>query len=145
MKIWFLNHLNSLLLTIVAILSPIKALLLTVGFLIVADFIFGICRAYIKKETINSRKMSNTIGKIILYNIAIISVYFLDRYLICSGLNLEKVVAALIGIVEIKSLDESFKTLFNWSIWDLLKKTIQRGSSNTKDLLDDIDKAETLK
>jgi hypothetical protein len=107
----------------VAILSPIKTLLLTIGFLIAADFIFGIIRAYTKKEIISSRKMSNTIGKILLYNLAIISVYFLDKYLIGSGLHLEKVAAGLIGLTEFKSLDESFKTLFGWSLWDLLKKT----------------------
>jgi phage-related holin len=126
----------------VAILSPIKTLLLTIGFLIAADFIFGIIRAYTKKEIISSRKMSNTIGKILLYNLAIISVYFLDKYLIGSGLHLEKVAAGLIGLTEFKSLDESFKTLFGWSLWDLLKKTIQRGSSTTKEIIDDIDKAE---
>ena len=139
-KTWITSHLNSLIIAIAAILSPVQSLMLTVGFLIVVDFIFGIYRAYSKKENITSRKMGHTISKVILYNLAILSVYFLDKNIINTGLHLEKIVAGLIAITEIKSLDESFIILFGFSIWDKLKKIIQRGSSTTKDLLDDKDK-----
>lgn len=139
MRTWILTNLHNLLIAIIAVLSPVKELLLTVGFLIIMDFIFGLYRAFKKNEPISSRKMGNTISKILLYNIMVLSVYFLDHYILKSGINLEKIAAGLIGIVEIKSLDESFKTLFGWSIWDKLKKALQRGSSTTKDLLDDIE------
>jgi len=138
-----MNHINSLFIATLAVFTPVLPLLLTTGFLIIADFLFGIYRAFKKGEVITSRKMGNTISKIVLYNLAILSVYFLDHYVIKSGLNLEKIAAGLIGIVEIKSLDESFKTLFGWSIWDKLKVILQRGSSTTKDLLDDIDTKDT--
>lgn len=139
MKTWILKHINSLFIACIAILSPVKSLLLTVGFLIIADFIFGIYRAYKNNEVITSRKMGNSISKLLLYNLAILSVYFLDTYIIGSGLHLEKICAGLISTVEIKSLDESFKTIFGFSIWDKLRKIIQRGSSTTKDILDDND------
>jgi len=145
MRTWITTHINSLIIAILAVFTPILPLLLTTGFLIVADFCFGIYRAYKKGEVITSRKMGNTISKIVLYNLAILSVYFLDHYVINSGLNLEKIVAGLIGLTEIKSLDESFNTLFGFSIWKKRKKLIQRGSSTTKDLLDDVDTKEETK
>lgn len=134
MKTWLINNLHNLILATIAVISPVKELLLVVGFLIVADFIVGLFRAYRKGEEITSRKMGNTISKILLYNIMILSVYFLDHYLLKTGLKLEKIAASLIAIVECKSLDESFKTLFGWSIFDKLKKIISRGKSTTKDL-----------
>jgi hypothetical protein len=136
-KAWILSHLNTLFIATIAVISPVKPLLLTVGFLIVADFIFGIYRAYRLKENITSRKMGNTISKIILYNLAILSVYFLDKNILDTGLHLEKICAGLIGVVEIKSLSESFYILTGIDIWTKLKGILERGESNTKDLLDD--------
>lgn len=140
MKTWILNNLHNLLIATLAVISPVKELLLTVGFLIMMDFMFGIYRAYRKDEVINSRKMGNTISKMFLYNMMVLSVYLLDHYILKTGLNLEKIAAGLIGVVEIKSLDENFKILFGWSIWEKLKNSIQRGSSTTKDIIDDIEK-----
>ena len=140
MKTWITTNLHNLLIATIAVISPVKELLLTVGFLIAMDFIFGVYRAYKKKEVINSRKMGNTISKMLLYNIMVLSVYFLDHYILKTGLNLEKIAAGLIGVIEIKSLDENFKILFGWSIWDKLKTAIQRGSSTTKDIIEDIEK-----
>lgn len=136
MKSWILNHLNAIFVSIVAIITPVQPLMLTVGFLIVVDFIFAIYRAYKTGEAITSRKMGNTIPKIILYNISILSLYLVNKYVINSGLPLEKIAAGLISIVEIKSCDESFKIIYGWSLWDKVKKIISRGKSTTKDLLD---------
>ena len=135
MKTFFINLLVSLL----AILSPVKPLLLTVGFLIIVDFIFGIWRAKKLGETITSRKMSNTLSKMVLYNLAILSVYLLGKYVIDTGLPLEKIAAGLISIIEIKSLDESFQKIFGFSLWQKIAKAINRGSSTTKDILKDIE------
>lgn len=128
--------LTYLLVSCVAILSPIKPLMLTIGFLIMVDFIFAVYKAYKLKEKITSRKMGSTIPKIVLYNLSIMSVYFLNKYIFNTDLPLEKIVAGLIAVVEIKSIDESFKQLFGYSFWAKLKKIINRGTSTTKDLLD---------
>lgn len=137
MKSWLLSQSNNLLLALIAVLSPVKPLLLTVGFLIAVDFIIGLFRAHKTGEEITSRKMGNTVSKMLLYNLAILSVYFLDHYILTSGLNLEKIAAGLIAVIEIKSFDESFKTIFGFSIWDKLKKIIKRGASTTKDVIEE--------
>lgn len=139
MKSWILTNLNNILLSLIAVISPIKPLFLVTGFLIMADFIFGRYRAKKLGEKITSRKMGNTISKLLLYNIAILSVYLLNHYVIMTTLPLEKIVTALIGLTELKSLDESFTLLFGFSFYDKIKKILKRGASNTKDLLDDVE------
>lgn len=149
MKSFLLNHINSLFIAIIAILTPVKALLLTIGFLIAVDFIFGIWRAKKCGEKITSRKMSNTVSKMILYNLSIISVYLLNKYIIETGLPLEKIAAGLIGIVEFKSISESLETMTGIDIYSKLKSILGRGnsttkcinnsSSTTKDLMKDLD------
>lgn len=132
MRTWILTHINSILAVILAAFAPVIPLLLTVGCLITIDFIFGIFRAYKKNEEITSRKMSATIGKILLYNLMVLSVFFLDHFILKTGMNLEKIAASLIGIVEIKSISETFKTLTGIDMWDKIKGLVDRGESHTK-------------
>lgn len=146
MKTFITAHFNSLLIAIIALLTPIKPLLLTVGFLIAVDFIFGIMRAYKLKEKITSRKASNTISKMVLYTLCVLSVFFLDKYILETTLNLAKIVAGFISLVEIKSILETFEIMTGIKIWDRLIKIVKRGTSETKDLLDEIeDKKEDKK
>lgn len=126
------SKLNLIFISLSAIFAPIEPILWTIGVLIVCDFIFGLYKAHKLNEEITSRKMGHTISKILLYNITIITLYLFDTYIMKSGLHIEKVGAVLIGMVEIKSIDESFVLIFGWSIWDRIKKIINRGESTTK-------------
>lgn len=132
MKNWFTSHLYSLGVLLLAFLAPIKMLLLTVGVLIFFDFIIGIFKAYKLGEDITSRKMGNTIGKILLYNMAVITIYMLDINLINSGIHPEKIVALLICSTETKSIMESFKILYGIDLWSVTKNLFKRGESTTK-------------
>jgi fumarate reductase subunit D len=142
LKTWIVTHFNSLLIAIIALLTPIKPLLLTVGFLIAVDFIFGLMRAYKLKEKITSRKASNTISKMVLYTLCVLSVFFLDKYILETTLNLAKIVAGFISLVEIQSILETFEIMTGINIWDRLVKIVKRGTSETKDLLDEIENKE---
>lgn len=133
------NHLYLLPVSIIAVLAPVKELCLTTGFLIVVDMIFGLYRAKKTGEKITSRKLGNTISKVLLYNIMILSVFLLNKYVINTGLPLEKFAAGILGIVELKSIDESWVKIYGWSLWDKIKKIISRGKSTTKDLIEDIE------
>jgi len=135
-----INHIYLLPVSIVAILAPVEPLCLTTGFLILVDMLFGLWRARKNGEKITSRKMGNTISKIVLYNVMILSVFILNKYIINTGLPLEKFAAGILGLVELKSIDESWVTIYGWSLWDKIKTIINRGKSTTKDLLEDIEK-----
>lgn len=143
MKLWLTNHLSLLFISIMTVISPIIPLLLTVGFLVIVDFIFAIYRQWKQDpKQITSRKMSNTISKLATYTLAILSVYFLEKYIMIEVLPITKMAAGLICLVELKSIDESFFILNKYSIWTKIIALINRGQSNTKDLIDVIDEKE---
>ena len=121
-----------LLTSLFAVLAPIKPIILTLSFVIICDFIFGIYRAYKCGESITSRKMSQTLPKLFLYNCIIIVLFCVDKYVINTGIGLEKVGATFMIMVELKSCDESFNTIFGYSLWNKLIDTIERGKSITK-------------
>jgi hypothetical protein len=125
-------YLSALLLSIVGIFSPIVPLMLTVGFLIATDFVMAIYKAYKKKEKITSRKMYNTVPKIFIYNLMIISVFLLEKYIIQSGVPIEKVAASAIALTEVKSICESFYSLTGIDLMDKFKDLFSRGESKTK-------------
>lgn len=124
------------LLSLYAVFSPIQPLLLVVGFLVACDFLFALRKAYVLNESITSRKMSNTISKLFLYTLTVIAVFLLEKYIIESTIPITKIVGALISLVEIRSIDETFKTLFGYSFWEKARMIMKRGTSSTKDLMD---------
>lgn len=132
MKHWLISNLNAIIISIISVLSPIKPLLYTIGFLIAADFIFGLYRAHKTGQEITSRKMSHTITKMLLYNITIVSLWLIERNILGGAIPITKIAAGLISIVEIKSIDETFKLIFGFSFWDKIKKQLGRGTSLTK-------------
>jgi hypothetical protein len=125
------------LLSALAVFSPLAPILFSVGFLILADFIVGLYRAKVRNETITSRKMSNTISKMVLYQIMIISLFILETFLLDKVIPLTKMGAVFIALVEIKSISESIEMITGVNIWKKVIEAIRRGTNNTKDLLNE--------
>jgi hypothetical protein len=128
----FLKYFDLFIASIIGVLTPVSPIIYTLTFVIVCDFIFGIYRAYKAKEEITSRKMAQTLPKLLLYNIIIIALYLTDKYVMQTGIGLEKIACSLMLLVEMKSVDESFKTIFGYSLWQRLIDSIERGKSITK-------------
>ena len=63
---------------LLALLSPLDEVLTTVMFLIVVDFITGAYAAVKLQIPIQSEKIANTVSKFFIYNLVIISAYFLE-------------------------------------------------------------------
>lgn len=80
---------------------------MTVGLLIILDLISGIWASYKKKKKITSAAMSRTVAKMFLYNMCIISGFFMEKYLLEAAIPVSKIVAGVIGMVEFKSLLEN--------------------------------------
>lgn len=130
------DFLISLFISLLAVFTPIKPLLLTTGFLIAADFIFGVYRSYKEDpKSISSRKMGHTISKILLYNISILSVFLIQHFILNDELPLAKIVTGIICLTELKSLDESFQSIFGFGFYYQILSMIRRGTSQTKDVL----------
>jgi hypothetical protein len=126
------KYLSTIFASVFGVLTPVAPIIYTLTFVILCDFIFGIYRAYKAKEEITSRKMAQTLPKLLLYNLIIICLFLVDKYVIQTGIGLEKVACSLMIMIELKSCDESFKTIFGYSLWNRLVDSIDRGKSITK-------------
>lgn len=128
MKTWLIH----LWIGLVAFISPLFPLAILVSTLIGTDFVFGIYRAYKTKQEINSRKMGHTISKLFLYNLAVLSVFMLEKLVFGTDTQFTKVVVGVVAMVELKSIDESFRILYGFSIYESLIDKIKRGTNENK-------------
>jgi sugar phosphate permease len=124
MKEW----LGKLALVIITILSPIYGVLISVGFLVLADMVTGVWAAIKRGEKFSSAKLRNTVSKFLIYNIAVISGFLVETYLMENLVPVTKIIAGVIGIVELKSVLENGNAITGT---DLFKEVVARlGSSN---------------
>jgi hypothetical protein len=131
---------------IIAFLTPIAPLLITVGLAIVADTLFGLIKAYKRKQKITSRRMSSLISKMFLYQFCVIGIYVIDKYLLGSLIGLftdvpliaTKLVVLTLLSVELKSVNENIEAGFKINIWQSLKKMVSR-AKELKDDLEELD------
>lgn len=119
--------LKALTLTLV-VLAPIKAVMATVGFLIFLDLFSGVWAALKRREKISSAALRRTVSKMIIYQIAVISGFLIEVYLLQGALPVIKVVAGFIGLVEFKSILENGNTILGTNVFKLLIKKL--GSKN---------------
>lgn len=126
--------LNYLFVSFCLFFAPIKGLLIAVGISIALDTIFGIFKAIKTKELITSRRMSNIVSKFVLYQMSILLLFAIDKFLLGEFFKIwfqidnffTKVVAIILIFIEMTSIKENFEVAFNINIWKLLKTTIQR-------------------
>lgn len=124
MKSWVYNTLLSLL----AVFAPIKPLILTVGFLIFSDCFTGVWAAKKRGEKISSAALRRTVSKMVIYQMALLTGFLVEIYMIDGLLPISKLVAGAIGMVEFKSILENSTVITGQ---DLFKSLIQKlGSKN---------------
>ena len=124
MKRWLLD----LCFTLLAVIAPIQTVLTTVIALVLADFVTGVWAAIKEKQPITSAAMRRTVSKLVIYNIAVISGFLLEKYLLADALPFAKLIAGTIGVVEMKSLIENTKRITGL---DIFKEVLSKlGSSN---------------
>ena len=126
MKEWIIKTL----IVAVSIFAPIKALLLSCGGLIVADMITGMIAAKKRKEEIRSAEMRRSITKMVVYQVAIMSAFVLETYMLEGLLPVSKIVSGVIGMVEFKSILENVSVIAGE---DIVKMVMDKlGSKNAK-------------
>jgi len=141
MKTIFSNLLTGL----VLFFTPIQGLLLAVGTAVVFDTFTGVYKA-VKLEgwdSIKSRTLSNIVSKMLLYQLCIILIFPIDKFLLndlikyfCSiEYFATKLVCVVLFLIEGTSIKENIEATLNISLWAMLKKAMKRA----KDVKDDID------
>lgn len=121
-----------------ALFAPVMPLFLTVGVMIMFDTFVGIYRSKKMGVPIKSKLGWTGIAtKIFITAGSVLCVYFMDLYIIKSGLHLERVVATIICLTEAKSISESIEMLYGYDIWKKLKQLIMKSSNSAKDLFEE--------
>jgi hypothetical protein len=128
-KFWLLASL--------AVFLPIKELMLTIGFLVGADMVVGIWKALKLKQRIRSRRMSDTITKLLLYQIAIMSGFLIETFIISELIPITKLVATVVAVIEFKSIIESIESVTGKDLWSKIKTIIGRKSEDITDAMTD--------
>jgi hypothetical protein len=126
MKTWLI----SILLSVLAALSPMVPLFVTATLLIISDMVFAIYRAYKNEVPITSRKLSQVLPKLILYNIGILLAFLVEKYVLVDTIPISKLALGVISMVEMKSIDESFQSIFGYSLYAKLLAMIKRPDQN---------------
>ncbi len=119
-----------------AVIAPVKPLIYVAILAILLDTAFGIWRS-VKKNgyaSFKSRKLSQTISKTFLYSLAIVFVFFVEKYIaadlvahfIAIELILTKAVALFCVFVEVVSINESYYSVTGKNILKSLKSFVLR-------------------
>ena len=105
---------------LVIFLTPVNSLLILVGLAILLDTIVGIIKSKKLKVPITSKKLSNILFKMVIYQGAVLTFYCIDVFILGDFIKLAisvpfaltKVVALIAISIEMYSIDESLR-LFN--------------------------------
>lgn len=131
--------------------APITGLMVAVGASIVLDTFFGIYRSVKVKgwRFITSRRLSEIISKMLLYQMCIICLYIIDFFILTEFFQYwfsisflaTKLCAILLIFIESVSIKENFEKATGHDVWKLIKKALNR-ANEVKDSITDYRKAE---
>ena len=122
---------------------PITGILFLIGFAILVDTITGIWKAKKLGIPITSRKLSAIISKLMLYEVAVILFYLIDRFILNDiiltffsvPLMLTKILALVLVSIETLSISENIKAVKGIDLWQSMKLLFARA----RDIKQDID------
>lgn len=119
---------------LLALLVPVQAVMITMVFLIIVDFIIGLYASYKVKIPIQSERIGHTISKFFIYNLVILASYFLEKHIV-DEVPFLKIIAGFIAMTEIKSILESFDKIYGINLSKALINVLKKGGVNTKNEL----------
>lgn len=125
-----MKYISALILSLISILAPIQAALITVLALILVDLVTGVLAAYKRNEPITSSGLRRTLTKLFVYEIALVFSYIAQHYLIGDSIPVMKLISSMVGLVELKSVLENLNSI---SGTDLLKAVIEKLGSDNKE------------
>lgn len=129
--------------SLTAFFAPVQGILIAVGIAIGLDTITGFYKAKKLKQPIVSRKMSDIVAKMIIYETCIILLYIIDYLLLSEFMSIwfsteyffTKIVALAVVGIELTSMKENIEAATQKDIFKWLKSCLKRG----KEIKNDID------
>ena len=142
-----MKYLNYIASSFILLFVPIQGLLIAVGCAIMLDTITGVFKSIKLKgiSSIRSRTLSNIISKMFLYEVCILFLFAMDKYLlnefVIRAFNIQymftKICAIVLIFIELVSIKENVEETFNIDVWKILKKAFAR-AKDVKNNIDDI-------
>lgn len=142
-----MRYLQYILASIVLLFAPIYGLLIAVAAAIILDTFTGIFKSIKLNgfKSIRSRKLSNIVSKMLLYEVCILLLFLIDKFLlnefIIKSFGIEfmftKICAILLIFIELVSIKENIEAAFKIEIWPMIKKVLSRAKEIKSDI-DDI-------
>ena len=139
-----MKYLNYIFTSLILLFVPIYGLLIAVGSAIILDTFTGIFKAIKLNgiKSINSRTLSNVISKMALYEICIIFLFVIDKFVLNEFIKsafgfdfmFTKICAILLIFVELVSIKENIEETFKVDIWKMLKEAFNRAKELKSDL-----------
>lgn len=141
-----MKYLHYLLASILLLFVPIYGLLIAVGTAIVLDTFTGIFKSVKLNgwKSIRSRKLSSIVSKMMLYEVCILLLFLMDKYLLNEfvvrsfGIDymFTKICAILLIFIELVSVKENIEEAYKIDIWSMLKKLLSRAKEVKSDIDD---------
>lgn len=127
-----LKYVEALLLSLIAVFAPVKAAVITAFVLVIIDFITGVWAANKRGEVITSSGFKRTVGKILLYETSICVAFLVETYLTGALLPAAKLVTALVGMAELKSVMENLSSISGSDFAKAVLTKISQSDTETK-------------
>ncbi len=126
---------------ILSFFLPIVGIIILIAASVILDTITGIWKAKKLKQPITSRRLSAIISKILLYEATVMLFYAMDKFLlndiVISFFSIEllttKVLALVLVSIEVISINENYKAIYQKDLWDALKNLFARAKEVTSD------------
>ena len=142
-----MKYLNYLISSILIMFVPIHGILIAIGSSIILDTFTGIFKSVKLNgwSSIRSRKLSQVVSKMLLYEVCVLFLYMIDKFIlnefIFKWLSVDymftKVCSILLIFVELTSIKENIQEAYNIKIWDMLKDAFLR-AKEVKDNINEI-------
>lgn len=142
-----MKYLNYLISSILIMFVPIHGILIAIGSSIILDTFTGIFKSVKLNgwSSIRSRKLSQVVSKMLLYEVCVLFLYMIDKFVlnefIFKWLSVDymftKVCSILLIFVELTSIKENIQEAYNIKIWDMLKDAFLR-AKEVKDNINEI-------
>jgi hypothetical protein len=137
------TFLGKVLAGLILFFAPIQGLVISVGIAVMVDTFTGIFKTVKLKgwKSIKSRQLSNIISKMLLYEICVIALFPIDKFLL-NELLLQlvsinffatKIACVAIILVELTSIKENIEEALKIDIWKTLKNFIRRAKEVSND------------
>lgn len=111
-----------------SVLVGVKAIMTVVGILLFFDLVTGVWAAIKRGEQINSKKLGHSVSKMIIYQIAILSAFLIEKFII-TQVPITEVVSGFLALVELKSISENVLTISGLDFFGAIKQFLHRESS----------------